>query len=410
MTPSNTLVKPSGRNLGDIQQSNRSLILRLIRQHGSISRVELARQSGLKQATITYIINSFIEKGIVHETGLMPGTEGRRVKGVCLNTEDFRLFAVRIVSTYYLAGIFDLAGNCLKVEKRFFDPSTPAEAVIEKLSDEMEAYCEEIKGKSLLGIGIAIPSFHGKTQDGSMLTGAFPEDMEQRFEERFGVPVMIENDAKLAAYARWNANMGMDKGIKGTLVCILVSETLSCGIVINGKMHMGVGGMAGEIGHMGIDMNGIPCECGNRGCLEKYASVPAVMRMLDERIKIYPETRLTQGCNIREVIAAYNEKDPLAVSIYEDVANCLGYAVANLINLMAPDRITIGDEVPRTDPFLERIKDAVRRRVAPDVYQRTIIEYTTKERRRDRDVPMVGASMMVSVMALDSMIQNDERA
>lgn len=404
MARAGIMTKPSGQNLWDIQHSNRSLIVRLIRQGGFVSRVELARQSGLKQATITYIINSFLEKGIVREAGLMPGTEGRRVKGLCLNTDDFRVFAVRIVSTYYLAGIFDLAGNCLRVEKRFFEPVMPVTEMLERLEAELSAYCEDIAGKTLLGIGIAVPLSTSKLNDGSMMAGKFPKDFHRQFEEKFNTPVLVENDAKLAAYARWNVDMGMDKGVKGTLVSILVSQTLSCGIVINGLIHMGAGNLAGDIGHMSVDMNGPPCECGRRGCLEQYIAVPAIKRMLKENIAAYPGTTLTPDCDIRDTIAAYQTEDPLSVFLYDGVANYLGYAISNLINLLAPDRVTIGDEVPRTEVFMEKVRQAVRGRVSEKAYAQTVLELTTKERRRDKDVPMMGASMLASVMALDNLV------
>ena len=150
-------VNTQGKNNEVIQHQNRLLVLRLIRERRVISRVELAELTGLKQATITNIINELIKNDYVLETGLIEGKNGRRVKGLCLNTDKSRILVARINSEYHAVGIYDLDANCIKAEKVFWEDESSFEEMMETVRDQFfhmkEAYG---KNKQIIGAGVVI--------------------------------------------------------------------------------------------------------------------------------------------------------------------------------------------------------------------------------------------------------------
>lgn len=166
-----------------------------------------------------------------------------------------------------------------------------------------------------------------------------------------GVPTAMVNDAR--AFALAESLVGAARGLR-TVVCVVLGTGVGGGVVIDGRLHGGASGIAGEIGHQTLAPDGPMCGCGNRGCAEALTSAAAF-------------SRLGGRANPEEVYAAAREGDPLAVAAVEHLVKWLAIAMANAHMLLAPDAFVVGGGVAQAgDLLLAPLERAVRRRVTLD--------------------------------------------
>ena len=187
-------------------------------------------------------------------------------------------------------------------------------------------------------------------------------------EKEFGIPTRVDNDVRCAALGELNygAGQGCDN-----LICITVGTGIGSGLVINGKLVRGASNAAGEIGHIKLDMNGGPlCGCGDRGCLEAFASGPSIVALAEEYIKGGKSTKYRELANpdITPYIVseAAKQGDPVAKRIFTIVGEYIGIGLASVVNLLNPEKIIIGGGVAAAgDLLLTPIKESLIKRAMP---------------------------------------------
>ena len=187
-------------------------------------------------------------------------------------------------------------------------------------------------------------------------------------EKEFGIPTRVDNDVRCAALGELNygAGQGCDN-----LICITVGTGIGSGLVINGKLVRGASNAAGEIGHIKLDMNGGPlCGCGDRGCLEAFASGPSIVALAEEYIKGGKSTKYRELANpdITPYIVseAAKQGDPVAKRIFTIVGEYIGIGLASVVNLLNPEKIIIGGGVAAAgDLLLTPIKESLVKRAMP---------------------------------------------
>jgi glucokinase len=193
------------------------------------------------------------------------------------------------------------------------------------------------------------------------------------------LPATLDNDANCATYGEWW--LGAGKRQVQTLVGLTLGTGIGGGIVLNGEIYHGVSDAAGEIGHMTIDSNGRRCKCGNYGCLEAYASGPAIALRAVEGIEVGAETTLGElvGGKLDQITAATvfdaaTDGDAYAEEVVKDTARFLGAGVANLINILNPEMIVIAGGVTRAGEHLfGPLRAEVRRRAFKSAEERCSI-------------------------------------
>lgn len=168
--------------------------------------------------------------------------------------------------------------------------------------------------------------------------------LTKSIEKITGIKTFLENDATVAcAGAWWQGN--------GTRYKNWIMVTLGTGIggavVIENKIYTGQSGSSMEIGHMTIETDGRKCNCGNKGCLEQYASATALVKFTRENINQFPDSSINERIKNEPLTSKiiYEEaikKDPLAVSAMKDIAGYLGIGIANLVNIFNPEAIIFG--------------------------------------------------------------------
>ena len=181
------------------------------------------------------------------------------------------------------------------------------------------------------------------------------------------LPCTLDNDANCATYGEWW--LGAGRNVQ-TLVGLTLGTGIGGGVVLNGEIFHGCSDIAGEIGHMTIDSNGRRCKCGNYGCLEQYASGPAIATRAAEGIEAGAESLLSEmvGGKLEDITAAMVYEavvlgDDYAREVMNDTAKFLGAGVASIINILNPEMVVIAGGVTRAgDQLFTPLRAEVRRR------------------------------------------------
>jgi glucokinase len=221
------------------------------------------------------------------------------------------------------------------------------------------------------GIGIGLPGSidieQGKTVFLTNLPGHWIDvPVRDKLKALAGLPVALINDARAMTLGEWR--FGAGQGVD--IACLTLGTGIGGGLVINGRLHLGPTGSAGELGHVSVDVNGPRCGCGNRGCIEAFASGPAISAMGMKAVVQGQETliaQLAEGDLNRvtpELICeAALAGDRIAREIYEFAGMIIGAGVNNIILAVSPRRIVIGGGVAAAgDLILDPIRQSVRDR------------------------------------------------
>ena len=218
-----------------------------------------------------------------------------------------------------------------------------------------------IKKEDIGGIGIGVPGVldleKGETLFLPNLPGTWPHvPLADTITKLTGLPTVLLNDVRSITNGEWR--FGAGRGLD-TIAVFAVGTGIGGGLVINGQLHLGIGGTGGELGHMTIDYSGPVCGCGNKGCLEAFASGPAIAAMGMKAVTQGLTTRIGEMCEYDlnritpELIAqAAREEDPIAMEIYERAGFYLGIAAANVCVAVGPRRIIIGGGVAQAGDLL----------------------------------------------------------
>jgi glucokinase len=192
--------------------------------------------------------------------------------------------------------------------------------------------------------------------------------LRDRIHDRLSLPTTLDNDANCATFGEWW--QGAARGARN-VIGLTIGTGIGGGIILNGALYHGASDMAGEVGHTTIDLNGRHCKCGNYGCLEAYASAPAIAtRAREVLVREEGESALPgmvhgklEDITAQTVYDAAKQGDPVASEIVRDTARYLGAGVANLLNIFNPDTVVIAGGVTAAgDALFVPLRAEVRRR------------------------------------------------
>ena len=210
-----------------------------------------------------------------------------------------------------------------------------------------------------------------------------------------GKLVILENDANAAAYGEYQAGAlaGADNALAITL-----GTGVGGGIVFNGKVWNGFHGVGSEIGHMILELDGEPCTCGNYGCVERYCSATAIIRMARELCAVHPESEIVKVCegdlnrvNAKVVFDAAKNGDEIALKVFHRYVKYLGQLVASLVNCIDPEVIVLGGGVSKAGDFL---LDAVRAETRRYVLYKTLPSARIELAKLGPDAGIIGAAAL----------------
>lgn len=361
-----------GINIDGVQRSNRNLVLKLLLEQDSISRVNLAKKTGLKKATITNIINEFIEMGIVNEYGQIKGEHGRNTSALKLNVPKARIVVASITRLYFEIESFDLNGQIHCSRHESIDTHVDIKFTFELIKERLRSMIDEIGTQDILGVCVAVPGPFIQAENITHVTG-FEElgkiNIKSELEKEYSFPIFIQHDAKLSALAEWKFWCKANKVSSGILIDIVsIGQGVGAGIIINDKIVEGKQGTAGEIGYMGINYNGPISESGNRGIFENYSSVDSIKRHMMDRLHEFEQSALSESSCLDDIYREYEAGNKLAEWAVEKTAWYMGYGIASLVALLNPNIIIIGPLYPVSQKFLEVVRSTVKKLVYIEIF------------------------------------------
>ena len=226
---------------------------------------------------------------------------------------------------------------------------------------------------SIKGVGIGVPGTPdldtGVIQFLPNLPGKWLNvPLQSIIEEETQLPVALINDVRAITLGEWT--FGAGRGAH-TVACLAIGTGIGGGVVINGEFHLGIGGTAGEFGHHVVEVDGLPCGCGGKGCLELYASGPAIAAMGVKEVMHGHTTRIGELVNhdlnridAGTIVQAALEGDPIAKGILQKAGMYLGIAVGNILGVISPQKVIFGGGVSQAgDLLLRPIVQTVNERV-----------------------------------------------
>jgi glucokinase len=288
-------------------------------------------------------------------------------------SDPLKFVGVDLGGTHLRAAIVDITNG--QVVDQFQVPTLAREghnAVIARMAEMIDKVISS-SGTSKAdvgGIGIGVPGKldleHGRVLFLPNLPGNWLNvPLQQEIERQVGLPTHLLNDARAMTFGEWKYGAG--RGVN-TVACFTLGTGVGGGLVVNGKLHLELGGTAGELGHQVIDVDGPTCGCGSRGCLETYASGPAIAAAGIKAVVQGLTTRIGEMVNYdlnrvtpEVVYQAALSGDPIAQEIYQRVGHYLGIAIANVIVIVGPRKVVIGGGVSQAGELLfEPIRRTIR--------------------------------------------------
>ncbi|MDI6813620.1 MAG: ROK family transcriptional regulator [Desulfitobacteriaceae bacterium] len=385
-----------------VKRFNRINVLNLIRKNQTISRQELAQQTGLTPAGISGIVRELVETGYVRELGQGPSNGGRRPIALAFNPENGYILGAEITRQTSTLGIVDLQLKPIAIRRTSIEMGDP-EKGLSLLVAAMEALVAEtgIPSGKFLGSGFAIPGLldrHSQILKRSPNLGECWREvpLAEWLEVLVGRPFTLENNSNAAALAEYT--LGAGQGIKD-LAYVNLGEGFSTGVILNGEILYGSRGYAGEMGHTVVVENGPLCNCGNRGCLESLYAVPALEHRANLELGLYgPDDSLKSvwlekgRVDIEDILVSVSEQGPYAKELIRQAGWSIGMGIAGIINFYNPEIIVLGGILASAGKaLLEPLAQSVRTHAFPEVVQSTRIERSSV----GRDAAFYGACLGV---------------
>ena len=263
------------------------------------------------------------------------------------------------------------------------------EAVLDWVDERFHACCARpaATGADVRGIGIGVPGpvehATGRPRNPPIMPGWDGYPIPERFADRYRVPVLVDNDVNIMALGEhWTDWREVDH-----LLFIKAATGIGCGVVVDGRIHRGADGAAGDIGHIRVAVEGaeeITCSCGNVGCLEALAGGGAMARRLT--------AEGLEATDSRAVVELARAGEPAAVRLVRDSGRLIGEVLAASVNLYNPSVIVIGGDVAQAhEQLLAGVREVVYQRSLPLATRHLRV---VRSRLADR-AGVIGAAVMV---------------
>ncbi len=349
-----------------VKETNLTLIFNLINRYEPVSRADIAHITGLSPTTVSSLAEELIENDIVIETGEgFSTTSGRKPIMLGVNPRGAYIASIEMIAEGFIFYLYDLKCNEVTGKKiEVSDYSTIGREIVSTLEKKLISL--NIDENKLFGICLGVPGLIDIENNRVTTSTVIPIDDSNDFyyyiKNRYNdIPILLGNESWFSAYAE--KEFGTGTNIQN-LIFIDINIGVGAGIILNGQIFTGSRGLAGEIGHISIDMNGPKCKCGNRGCIETMVSIPAIFSSVMSGIMSGTDTL------VKDIIASNHNKitieaireaslknDEFVLNILDGSARILAFGMTNIINLLNPEVIVIGGEITKLGKvFLEKIE------------------------------------------------------
>ena len=346
-----------------VRAQHSRLLLNILWTEREVSRAELARRTSLSRSTVSAIVNDLLSTGLIKEerTGISSG--GRRPIMLGFQDQSSFIVGIELGATHVSCVLTDLRCNVRASWSAPAPVRDDPEVALKKMTMAVHSVLEAggVQRSQLLGLGVAVPSPVDRERPGELLPVVLPKwtgyNIATHLQKSFERPVFVDNDANLGALAElwWGAGTGVRD-----LAFIKVATGIGAGLIIDGRIFRGSGGIAGEIGHTSIDPNGPLCICGLHGCLTTFIGTPALLARAQDQLRASGSDS-PPPANIDELVNAALDGDPMSVELIHYASERLGVGVANMLNLLNPKMVILGGGIARAgDLVLDTVQKTIR--------------------------------------------------
>ena len=334
-----------------VRRHNLGMVLRLLRDQGPRSRAGIAAATGLGKPTVSSLVADLTERGLVREVGLSQGAATRRVgrPATLVEVDGTHVAAVGVeLNVDYLAAIaLDLGGRVMAERRRLLDavhtPRARVVAALARLARQTVADAAAVGATTIAGLSVAVPGVVDQADGRLRLApnlGWRDVPLLDRLHSALApaYPIIVDNEANMAALAEHRLAGQVDN-----LVCVIGETGVGAGILINGQLMRGVNGASGEVGHMAVVPDGLPCGCGGRGCWETVVGLRALLRdaVPDLAADFEANAQMTPEDKVDAVTERARAGDAVALGALDRLGYWLGLGAANLANLFNPEVIVL---------------------------------------------------------------------
>jgi predicted NBD/HSP70 family sugar kinase len=345
-----------GHRSETVRRANLSAIVRELHGSGPLSRSELVTRTGLTRSAIRALIGELVGGGLVtEEPSALDGTPGRPSSLVCPDPRGAVVLALEIAVDSLAAATVGLGGEVLDTIRVDLPRGRSS---VDDIAIALAELASTVRGRreardELVGVGVAVVGVVRRS-DGMVSMapnlGWRDEPLGERLAEVLGtaIPMALANEADMAALAelRRGAARGADD-----IIVIWGSVGVGGGLIVDGQPLTGVAGYSGEVGHIPVNPDGLPCRCGSIGCWETEVGTGALLRRAG-----YPPEGGREA--IDAVLREAESGSPLALAALAETGRWLGIGLAGLINVLNPRLVLLGGRLRRIDPFVRPTLEA----------------------------------------------------
>jgi len=352
-----------------VREINLSLVLNTLRDHSPLSRASLATRTDLNKTTISSLVRQLVAAGFVSEIGSGRTEElGRPGMLLDLDPKAGCIVGVEIGVDFISVIITDFAAQIVWRRRASTSLEQGQDSVIRQTIEIVKDGIAQTQHESrrVLGMGLGVPGLVD-ISSGTLLfapnLGWSNVPFHALLQDAFDFPIYVDNEANMAALGE--SYFGVARGAHSVLY-VSAGVGLGGGIVLNGELMPGATGLTGEIGHITMRPDGLPCNCGNRGCWETLVSQSALFRRIRDAVHAGACSTLCEvtggdltALTVPLVVEAAKLGDAVALAALADTAVDLGVGIANLVNVLNPDVVVFGGMLSLASEYLMPIVERV---------------------------------------------------
>ena len=370
-------------------------ILELIASGQATTRTELAELLGASPSSVSLTVGQLVERGLVAEQGTRSSAGGRPRKVLRIGGAHEFALAADLGGRHARVGVVLPGGGAVDVSTIPFAVDAGPEAALPSIADALEALAVARGRVALRGVGLSLPGpvdvERGMVTLPSRMPGWNRFPVGDWLEERFGVPVAVDNDANCMAFGEHT----VQPAERRQSITVKIGSAIGTGIIAHGRLYRGATGAAGDITHVRIDAAGdTPCSCGNLGCLETVASGAALVRILRERGAEVSSTE--------DVVQLVSDADTDATHAVRQAGRYLGQVLAANVNFFNPDAVYLGGILSTLEPLVAAVRSQLYEACHPLATEHLTIERASL----GADAGLVGAGQFALHRALTRALQS----
>lgn len=358
----------AGKNAGTVKSHNLRVLLHALLRHQPVSRIRLARLTGLSTTTITNLVADLRAKAIVEEIGAdreaVTAGAGRTPLALHLLPQSRCALGIHIGVRRVRLALVDLQANILCHRLLDHIPHEPPDAALQRIAGAaaqlIEEACSQWATTTLLGVGVGAS---GLVENGTGVNILAPNlgwrniPLRQAISEHLGLPTVVDNNVRCMALAESLYGIGRNAR---ALAFVYARVGVGAGLVVDGEVYRGADFGAGEIGHwVMMPDGGALCRCGNNGCLETLISEAT---LLERAAQVDPALVAGSANPLQAIFDVAREGHIGLIDLLEDRARYVGLALANLVNALNPQLIMVGGWLQEAFDLIEPVMGQTMRR------------------------------------------------